>query len=114
MAGLRLLGFKPLTSLADYHQLRSSSFLYPDEQALPGSATVFIALHARLLERSMYALCCLVRSRVAEPRLVALLPQEELLDEVEMQVARADSRPACPCLNRYYDCCVHRVHLMIS
>lgn len=107
MAGLRLLGFKPLTSLADYHQLRSSFFLYPDEHALPGSATAFIALHARLLERSMYALCCLVRSRVAEPRLVALLPQEELLDEAEMQVALAGVRPACPYLDQCDD---HHVH----
>ena len=53
---------------------------------MPGSATAFIALHTRLLERGMFALCSFVRSRVAEPRLVALLPQLEEKDEAGSQV----------------------------
>ena len=50
-AGLRLLGFKPLGQLLDYHQLRSSTFMYPDEATRPGSTTAFIALHEALRRR---------------------------------------------------------------
>ena len=34
--------------LLDYHQLRSSTFMYPDEATRPGSTTAFIALHEAL------------------------------------------------------------------
>ena len=81
-----MLGFKPLTALEAYHQLRPPAFVYPHERALPGSASAFIALHSRLLARKMLALCSLVRSRVAEPRLVALLPQEEVVGDDGGQV----------------------------
>ena len=81
-----MLGFKPLTALEAYHQLRPAAFVYPHEHSLPGSASAFIALHARLLERKMYALCSFVRSRVAEPRLAALLPQAEEIDDAGSQV----------------------------
>ncbi|KAK9833602.1 hypothetical protein WJX74_000326 [Apatococcus lobatus] len=85
--GLRLLGFKPVTALEAYHQLRPPAFVYPDERSLPGSAVAFIALHARLLARKMFALCSFVRSRVAEPRLAALLPQEEEIDDAGCQLS---------------------------
>lgn len=48
-AGLHVLGFKPLTSLKDYHQLREPTFVYPDEKRMPGSTSAFIALHGEVL-----------------------------------------------------------------
>eukprot|EP00884_Botryococcus_braunii_P020491 jgi/Botrbrau1/7125/Bobra.0143s0005.1 len=84
--GLHLLGFKPLSSLKDWHQLRTASFLYPAERARPGSTTAFIALHEALMAKEAFALCALTRSRVAESRLVACLPQQELVDESGTQI----------------------------
>ena len=98
-AGIRLIGFKPLACLRTYHQLRNSSFVYPDEAKRPGSATAFIALHDRLLHRDLFALCSFVRSRGAEPRLVALVPQAEEVDPSGYQVPCAPLNPKPQTLN---------------
>lgn len=51
--GLHVLGFKPLTSLKDYHQLREPTFVYPDEKRMPGSTSAFIALHGEVLRLAL-------------------------------------------------------------
>jgi ATP-dependent DNA helicase 2 subunit 1 len=43
-----VLGFKPLASLSDYHQIREPTFIYPDEKRMPGSTSAFIALHGQV------------------------------------------------------------------
>lgn len=83
---MQLLGFKPLSCLEDWHQLRTSTFLYPAERARPGSTAAFIALHEALRRRECFALCALTRTRAAETRLVACLPQEEQVDASGKQV----------------------------
>lgn len=85
-AGLELLGFKPLSCLQDWHQLRTSTFMYPAERSRPGSTAAFIALHEALRRREFFALCALTRTRAGESRLVACLPQEELIDPSGKQV----------------------------
>ncbi len=85
-AGLRLLGFKSRSMLKHYHQLRSPTFLYPDERSMSGSTQTFIAFHATMLKKQKMAICSFVRTKAAEPRLVALLPQEEEVDEFGAQV----------------------------
>lgn len=47
---LRLLGFKPLTCLEDYHNLRPSTFVFPSDEVI-----VFSILYVMLLD---YVLCC--------------------------------------------------------
>jgi Ku70/Ku80 beta-barrel domain len=47
-AGVHVLGFKPLASLSDYHQIREPTFIYPDEKRMPGSTSAFIALHGQV------------------------------------------------------------------
>lgn len=98
VAGLQLLGFKPLSSLKDWHQLRTASFLYPAEKARPGSTTAFIALHEALLAKEAFALCSFTRTRVAESRLVACLPQQELVDESGIQAKPFLHCPLFECL----------------
>jgi len=44
-----LPGFKPVSALADYHQLSPSRFVYPDERSLKGSTAAFAALHSACL-----------------------------------------------------------------
>ncbi|KAL4419212.1 hypothetical protein ABPG77_000606 [Micractinium sp. CCAP 211/92] len=79
--GMLLLGFKPLSCLKEYHQIRSSNFLYPDDKKQPGSATAFIALHEAMQRSEQLAVCRLASTRARTPQLVALLPAEELLYE---------------------------------
>jgi ATP-dependent DNA helicase 2 subunit 1 len=50
LAGLYLLGFKARSCLRPWHTWRQSTFVYPDERAMPGSTTAFIALHQAMLE----------------------------------------------------------------
>ena len=73
--GLALLGFKPISSLRDDDQLRSSWFLHPEEALRPGSTVAFTALLAAMLRAGVVAICLLTRSAKTPPRLVALLPQ---------------------------------------
>lgn len=87
LAGLRLLGFKPCSLLKHYHQLRSPTFLYPDERSMAGSTQTFIAFHAAMLAKDKMAICSFVRTQASEPRLVALIPQVEEVDDFGVQVA---------------------------
>ena len=72
--------------LKHYHQLRSPTFLYPDERSMPGSTQTFIAFHATMLAKDRMAICSFVRTKASEPRLVALLPQVEEVDDLGTQV----------------------------
>ncbi|PON60167.1 Ku, partial [Parasponia andersonii] len=74
---LCLLGFKPLSCLKDYHNLRPSTFLYPSEEDVIGSTCIYIALHRSMLRLKRFAVAfCGVPSR---PQLVALVAQDEII-----------------------------------
>lgn len=80
--GLKLLGFKPAACVKPWHRRgRPATFVYPNDAALAGSATAFVALHQRLLAQQKVAICSFTRSRSAAPALVALVPAQELKDE---------------------------------
>ena len=80
--GLKLLGFKPAACIKPWHRRgRPATFVYPNDAALAGSATAFVALHQRLLAQQKVAICSFTRSRSAAPALVALVPAQELKDE---------------------------------
>ncbi|EER95967.1 hypothetical protein BDA96_02G056700 [Sorghum bicolor] len=73
---LRLLGFKPLDCLKDYHNLRPSTFVYPSDQRIFGSTRVFVALHSSMLRLGRFALA--FYGNPTRPQLVALVAQEEV------------------------------------
>ncbi|XP_069766133.1 X-ray repair cross-complementing protein 6 isoform X1 [Narcine bancroftii] len=83
--GLVLIGFKPLYLLKKYHHIRPSLFIYPEEEFITGSTALFSALLTKCLERDVYAVCRYTPRRNIPPRFVALVPQEEQLDEQEIQ-----------------------------
>ena len=85
-AGLRLLGFKRLSLVRDYHQIKHPYFVYPDERSLAGSTAAFIALHHVLLASGKVAICSHTRVDGAKPALVALCPQKELVGSDDLQV----------------------------
>ncbi|KAE8713023.1 ATP-dependent DNA helicase 2 subunit KU70 [Hibiscus syriacus] len=70
---LCLLGFKPLSCLKDYYNLRPSTFLYPSDQEVVGSTSVFIALHRSMLRLKRFAVAFF--GAVSHPQLVALVAQ---------------------------------------
>ncbi|CAA6658963.1 unnamed protein product [Spirodela intermedia] len=72
---LRLLGFKPLDYLKDYHNLRPSTFIFPSDEEIFGSTRIFIALHRSMLRLRRFAVAFCGSS--ARPQLVALIAQEE-------------------------------------
>lgn len=84
--GLKLIGFKSLELLKDFHQVTKSYFLYPDEKAIKGSVTAFSAFHSRMHASKKFALCCYATSRGSQPTLVALVAQQEGRDSDGLQV----------------------------
>ncbi|CAN1813362.1 ATP-dependent DNA helicase 2 subunit KU70, partial [Linum perenne] len=70
---LRLHGFKPLSCLKDYHNLRPSTFVYPSDKEVVGSTCTFIALHRAMIQQQRFALAFYGIS--TNPRLVALVAQ---------------------------------------
>ncbi|KAK1311205.1 ATP-dependent DNA helicase 2 subunit KU70 [Acorus calamus] len=73
---LRLLGFKPLSCLKDYHNLRPSTFIFPSDEEIIGSTRIFIALHCSMLRLGRFALAFYGSS--SHPQMVALVAQEEI------------------------------------
>ncbi|XP_069855743.1 X-ray repair cross-complementing protein 6 [Dipodomys merriami] len=84
--GLVLVGFKPLAVLKKHHYLRPSLFVYPEESLVNGSSTLFNALFIKCLERQVIAVCRYTAHRNVPPYFVALIPQEEELDDQKIQV----------------------------
>uniref|UniRef100_A0A8C9FZQ6 X-ray repair cross complementing 6 n=1 Tax=Pavo cristatus TaxID=9049 RepID=A0A8C9FZQ6_PAVCR len=85
--GLFLIGFKPLSMLKQHHHIRHSQFMYPEESLVTGSTTLFNALLMKCLEKEVMALCRYIARRNTPPRFVALVPQEEEVDEQKVQIA---------------------------
>ncbi|KFM02204.1 X-ray repair cross-complementing protein 5, partial [Aptenodytes forsteri] len=85
--GLFLIGFKPLSMLKQHHHIKPAQFIYPEESLVSGSTTLFNALLMKCLEREVMALCRYTARRNTPPRFVALVPQEEEVDEQKVQIA---------------------------
>ncbi|KAM6425026.1 X-ray repair cross-complementing protein 6 isoform 2-T2 [Rhynochetos jubatus] len=85
--GFYLIGFKPLSMLKQHHHIKPSQFIYPEESLVSGSTTLFNALLMKCLEREVMALCRYTVRRNTPPRFVALIPQEEEVDEQRVQIA---------------------------
>lgn len=57
--GIRLIGFKPMSTLKPRWFVKNCSFLYPSENKIKGSTKLFRALWEKCLEKEKYALCTL-------------------------------------------------------
>ena len=84
--GLLLIGFKTLIMLKKHHYLRPSLFVYPEESLINGSSTLFSALLTKCLEKEVMAVCRYTPCQNIPPCFVALMPQEEELDDQKIQV----------------------------
>lgn len=74
---LRLLGFKPLSCLKDYHNLKPATFVFPSDEEVVGSTCLFVALHRSMLRLKRFAVAFYGNS--SHPQLVALVAQDEIM-----------------------------------
>jgi len=86
---IRILGFKPMSMLPAWANLKVATFLYPSEDEYIGSTRTFAALHQSLLKKQKMGLVWYIARKNAAPVLAALIPGAEKLDEGEEQVMPA-------------------------
>lgn len=77
---MTLIGFKPRNLIKPYHNLRTSYFLYPDEEHITGSSQFFDSLISELAQQNLVGIVKLVPRNNQELRFAALFPQEEKYD----------------------------------
>lgn len=83
--GIRIIGFKPISALPIWANLRPSTFIYPSEDDYVGSTRVFAALQKKLLEDQKMGIAWYVARKNATPQIAAILPGAEKLDEQGIQ-----------------------------
>ncbi|KAG2386546.1 hypothetical protein C9374_002290 [Naegleria lovaniensis] len=79
--GIKLLGFKPKSRLKVYHNYKSSGFLYPNDHKIQGSLLSLSAIHKKMIEMDKIAICRFIQREGIMPQYVALIAQQEVLDE---------------------------------
>lgn len=78
---IRIIGFKPLSALPFWANMKHPTFIYPSEETYVGSIRVFSALHQKLVKDSKMALVWFIARKNAAPVLAAMIAGEEKADE---------------------------------
>ncbi|KAF9431936.1 X-ray repair cross-complementing protein 6 [Entomortierella beljakovae] len=79
--GLALIGFKPKSAIRMNHNIIHTMFLYPDERSYEGSTRAFSSLLKAMSEMDRVAVCSFTQRKNYSTRLVALVPQMEIVSE---------------------------------
>ena len=79
------MGFKPRDRLKEYHNVRSSYFIYPDDDRVGGSSQVFHSLIEEMLEMDKIAIVRFVPKKASAVSFAAMIPQREDYDEEDNQ-----------------------------
>ncbi|KAL8964840.1 MAG: hypothetical protein Q9183_004184, partial [Haloplaca sp. 2 TL-2023] len=74
---IRIIGFKPMSMLPVWANLRPATFIYPSEEDYIGSTRVFAALHQKLLSAQKIGIVWFIARKNAAPVLAALYPGDE-------------------------------------
>ncbi|PWY72920.1 ATP-dependent DNA helicase II subunit 1 [Aspergillus heteromorphus CBS 117.55] len=82
---IRIIGFKPLSALPFWANIKHPHFIYPSEEDYVGSTRVFSALHQTLLREKKMALVWFIARKAAGPVLGAMMAGEEKVDENGVQ-----------------------------
>lgn len=82
---IRIIGFKPLSALPVWANVKHPTFIYPTEEDFIGSSRVFSALHQKLLKDQKLALVWFVPRRNATPTMAAMIAGSESVDENGIQ-----------------------------
>ncbi|OKL57425.1 ATP-dependent DNA helicase II subunit 1 [Talaromyces atroroseus] len=78
---IRIIGFKPISSLPIWASTKHPTFIYPSDEDYVGSTRVFSALHQKLVHDQKIGIVWFIPRRNATPVLAAMLPSEEKLDD---------------------------------
>ncbi|OAK97115.1 ATP-dependent DNA helicase II subunit 1 [Phaeosphaeriaceae sp. SRC1lsM3a] len=78
---IRIIGFKPISSLPLWANTNKATFIYPSETDFIGSTRVFSALQQKLIKSEKMGLVWFIARRNAAPILSALIPAEEKTNE---------------------------------
>ncbi|EXJ83876.1 ATP-dependent DNA helicase 2 subunit 1 [Capronia coronata CBS 617.96] len=71
---IRIIGFKPMSRLPLWANIKNSTFIYPSEEDYVGSTRVYSALHQKLFDDELFALTWFVPRRNATPVMAAMIP----------------------------------------
>jgi len=82
---MKLMGFKPRSRVKAYHNIRSSYFLYPDDERVSGSSQVVDAMIKQMIAKDKIAIVRFVPRATSAVRFCALFPQKESFDEDNFQ-----------------------------
>ena len=74
--GLKLLGFKPISTIRSENFITPCLFMFPNEEQFVGSTKLFVALWSRCLARGQAMIATMVQRYKSTPTYVALIPQE--------------------------------------
>lgn len=83
---LRIIGFKPMSMLPIWANLKHNTFIYPSDEDYIGSTRVFSALQQKLLKDQKFGLAWFIPRRNAVPVLAAVYPGVEKRNEEGEQV----------------------------
>ncbi|KAL8828714.1 MAG: hypothetical protein Q9170_006483 [Blastenia crenularia] len=78
---IRIIGFKPISMLPIWANLKPATFIYPSEEDYVGSTRVFAALHQKLLSSQKMGIVWYIARSNAAPVIAALYPGAEQRDE---------------------------------
>lgn len=82
---IRIIGFKPLSALPIWANVKHPSFIYPSEEDYIGSTRVFSALHQKLFKDEKMALVWFIPRKNSTPTLSAMIAGGEKIDENGVQ-----------------------------
>lgn len=82
---IRIIGFKPLSALPFWANIKHPTFIYPSETDYVGSTRVFSALYQKLLKDEKIALVWFVPRKNAAPVIGAMIAGAEHVDENGVQ-----------------------------
>lgn len=83
---LKIIGFKPISMLPFWANLKPSTFIYPSEDDYVGSTRVFAALQKKLLADEKMGVAWYIARKNAVPQIAAILPGAEKIDDLGAQV----------------------------
>lgn len=83
---LRIVGFKPMSSLPIWANIGKASFIYPSEAGYIGSTRVFSALYQKLLADNKMGIAWFLPRQNAAPTIVAIIPGTEKLGDDDEQI----------------------------
>lgn len=78
---LRIIGFKPRSTLPPWAAIKKSHFIFPTEAGYVGSTRVFSALWKKLLDSDKMGLAWYIPRKNAVPQIVAVLPSKKQSDD---------------------------------